>query len=324
MSSQTNLSNEGQIEEKCNQSNETTQNKSQETSAKVENPSCDPLASSSDKKQEETISIKRKSSFSNDTKQLKQPKTAETILTSDSLYSQVDLNNISSDLNFNNSNYLIVNSSSNSLTNPSLISSGSMPHLRWNERISSSFIPSVSYIYEVHYTNLSPKSHGFTWQWQYLPFSSHNLARNLIYCVVKSIDYNYGSSLTVGDIILKVNDTKMILNSNEEKNILIYNNLLKNFFNSNMASRSSANLTALATASNPNNPGANLSIKFLRSSSTSSSSIPSASELLLFSQEEKSVAIKFTMKNSIETNKFFLDVINFEAQVSFPSSFFFF
>lgn len=91
------------------------------------------------------------------------------------------------------------------------------PNLRWIERVGSYFAPTAACTYEIVYPNPSQKevSFGFTLQWQRLPYSIRNPNRWLLYCTIASVNSDYSSIISKGDILLKVDDKCMFYQPGE-------------------------------------------------------------------------------------------------------------
>ncbi len=82
-------------------------------------------------------------------------------------------------------------------------------NLRWIERIGTFYQPHASFIYEIIY-QYTYKEPGFEYQWQYLPYAGHCLNRWMLYCVVSAVTPSFSNVVSVGDIVVKMNDESLL------------------------------------------------------------------------------------------------------------------
>lgn len=146
-------------------------------------------------------------------------------------------------------------------------------NLRWAERLTSVFLPASSFTFELIY----PPKHvelGFSYQWQYLPYSLTTTNRYLMYCVVKEVASTYSSVIAVGDIILKINEEVTAYKPGDH----VDKNSVKTKLNTALSSSQTAS-----------------TIRFMRPSSSCNSNLPSVAEILLL-VNEKSASARFHVK----------------------------
>jgi C-terminal processing protease CtpA/Prc len=148
---------------------------------------------------------------------------------------------------------------------------------RWMERIGSFYYPSASFVYEVNY-NVQHKELGFSYQWQYLPYSARYSDRFLLYCIVSEVPANFTQVIAVGDIIVKVNDDPFFYLPGDSVDYSSLEKRLSNFV---------ASAKTMTT------------IRFYRPGGANYSDLPSVIEIKLMAQE-KSIPIiaKFLVKTS--------------------------
>lgn len=167
-------------------------------------------------------------------------------------------------------------------------------NLRWAERLTSVFLPASSFTFELIY----PPKHvelGFSYQWQYLPYSLTTTNRFLMYCVVKEVVAPYSSVIAVGDIILKINEEVTVYRPGDH----VDKNTVKTKLNTT--------LSVSQTAS---------TIRFMRPSSSCNSNLPSVAEILLL-VNEKSSSARFHVKLMNRANQFVtvVEPLSIENQV---------
>jgi hypothetical protein len=168
-------------------------------------------------------------------------------------------------------------------------------NIRWTERVASYYIPSASFTYEVQYPNPKTLPLGFTYQWQYIPYSPSNPGKTILCCVVKAVHEPFQNSIIVGDIILKMNEELLVYKPGDavdfQKLDLIFSETFKS-------------LTGFC------------SIRFLRAGSTCSGSVPSVAEILLL-VNEKSAGAKFNVKTIMKDNSetYGLELVQMDNQL---------
>jgi hypothetical protein len=141
-------------------------------------------------------------------------------------------------------------------------------NLRWQERLGSSCIPASSFCYELTFS-AEIEDTFFMTQWQHLPYCAAHFDRYLLYPVVKNVTAPINSIVTEGDIVLRVNNTGVVLKPGDIDN--------------------TSELIQSITQRNSHR-----TIRFLRASSYTHSSL-SVAEVLLH-LEERNVAAKFLCK----------------------------
>jgi hypothetical protein len=179
-----------------------------------------------------------------------------------------------------------------------IIHSTSLPskpdnNMRWIERVASYFTPTASFTFEVHYPNPKITNIGFTWQWQYLPYSLSS-PKSILICVVQSVSDAFSNAIAVGDIILKVNEEILVHKPGDSVDQKRISKKLENF-------------RELAIPS---------TVRILRPCSGCANNLPSVAEILLLMQE-KNVGAKFQIRsiNKDDPNHVQADLSHTDNQV---------
>jgi hypothetical protein len=212
------------------------------------------------------------------------------------------------------SDYVFPSKNSNPKENK-LVYSTALPskpdyNIRWIERVASYYIPSASFTFEVQYPNPKILPLGFTYQWQYLPYSVSS-PKCILICVVKTVTDAFSSAIAVGDIVLKFNDEVIVYKPGDS----VPEEKLNTYFDDSFPVGRDPSSTSSSSSSSSFTPSA--SIRFLRPGSTCNNAIPSVAEILLLTTERSSGA-RFNVKMMIkEGHEFFsLELIQMDNQVS--------
>jgi hypothetical protein len=130
-------------------------------------------------------------------------------------------------------------------------------NLRWIERIGTFYQPHASFVYEIIY-QYTYKEPGFEYQWQYLPYSGHSLNRWMMYCVVSAVSPSFSNVVSIGDIVVKMNDESLLYKPGDKVDLKTIGTKLHD---------------SLKTLKNP------ITLRFFRTSGHTNNTLPSPAEL---------------------------------------------
>ena len=152
--------------------------------------------------------------------------------------------------------------------------------LRWVERITSAHLPSANFIFEVTFPDVDAMRFEAVTRSIYYSEDSDDFMEC---CAVNEVMPFFSNVIYPGDILLRVNGQSLLRKSVNGE-----------FIDPQKSSSCFENIASAATAAANAVPSSGVTIRFMRSGSTSMNFTPSPAELNLF-QVDKHIAAKFNV-----------------------------